>query len=228
MATSGTAVFNPDFGEIIEEAYERAGLESKTGYDIRTARRSLNLLSIEFSNRGLNLFTVQEQTLALTTGTASYALPLDTIDILDAAIRRNDGNITTQSDIAIPRIPESTYLAIPNKLQRGMPVQYMVARTSTPTVTFWLVPDRAYTLAYYRIRRIQDAGSNIDFTADVASRFLEPLIAGLALRIAEKRPEVSPDRVGWLKSRYEEQFELATQEDRERAVLRIVPGGYRY
>ena len=223
MATSGTATFNPDIAEICEEAFERCGLEMRSGYDLRTARRSLNIMSAEWSNRGLNLWTVAEGTLSITAGTATYTLPSDTIDLLEHVIRTGSGS--TQSDQSLTRISGSTYATLTSKNSEGKPVQVYVDRQATPTVTLWPVPDSAatYTLVYWRIRRIEDVGTAASNTYDAPSRFIPPLVAGLAYQIALKRPEVDINRVALLKAAYEEQFTLAADEDRSKASVQFVP-----
>ena len=227
MATSGTATFNMDFTEIAEEAWERAGREMRSGYDLRTARRSMNLLTIEWQNRGINMWTIDEGTIDLVQGTSSYDLPADTIDLLEHVIRTNSGNVSTQSDLSISRISVSTYASIPNKLTQGRPIQIYIDRgQANPSVTVWPVPDASstYVLKYYRMRRIQDAGSGVE-DADVNFRFLPCLVAGLAYYIAQKDPELAP-RISMLQTEYERQFDLAAQEDREKASISLVPRMY--
>lgn len=227
MATSGTATFNMDFTEIAEEAWERAGREMRSGYDLRTARRSMNLLTIEWQNRGINMWTIDEGTVSLVEGTATYALPADTIDLLEHVIRTNSGNVSTQSDLSISRISVSTYASIPNKLNKGRPIQIYIDRgQANPSATVWPVPDASdtYVLKYYRMRRIEDAGSGVN-TADVNFRFLPCLVSGLAYYIAQKDPELAP-RIPMLQTEYERQFDLAAQEDREKASISLVPRMY--
>ena len=227
MATSGTATFNMDFTEIAEEAWERAGREMRSGYDLRTARRSMNLLTIEWQNRGINMWTIDEGTINLVQGTSSYDLPADTIDLLEHVIRTGSGNVSTQSDLSISRISVSTYASIPNKLTQGRPIQIYIDRgQANPSVTVWPVPDASstYVLKYYRLRRIQDAGSGVE-NADVNFRFLPCLVAGLAYYIAQKDPELAP-RISMLQTEYERQFDLAAQEDREKASISLVPRMY--
>lgn len=228
MATSGTAVFNMDFTEIAEEAWERAGREMRSGYDLRTARRSMNLMTIEWQNRGINMWTIEEGSVNLVQGTASYALPADTIDLLEHVIRTGNGNVSTQADLSISRISVSTYSSIPNKLSQGRPIQIYVDRgRDNPTVTVWPVPDQGtsgtpyYVLKYWRMRRIEDAGTGVN-TADVNFRFFPCMVAGLAYYIAMKDPELAV-RLPMLKAEYEEQFRLAAEEDREKASIRFVP-----
>tara|TARA_R100000005_G_C4983991_1_gene192838 strand:+ start:314 stop:1003 length:690 start_codon:yes stop_codon:yes gene_type:complete len=224
MATSGTTAFDMDFTEIAEEAWERAGREMRSGYDLRTARRSMNLLTIEWQNRGLNLWTIDEGTVSLVKGTSQYDLPADTIDLLEQVIRTDSGDQYTQSDLTISRISVSTYASIPNKLTQGRPIQVYIERlVANPKINVWPVPDKdnEYIFKYYRMRRIQDAGSGIE-TADVSFRFLPCLVAGLAYYIAMKDPELAP-RIPLLKDVYEEQFQLAAEEDRVKAPARFVP-----
>ena len=223
MATSGTTAFNLDFTEIAEEAWERAGSEMRSGYDLRTARRSMNLLTIEWQNRGINLWTIDSGTVSLTTGTSQYTLPADTIDLLEQAIRTDSGNTTKQSDINISRISVSTFSSIPNKFTRGRPIQVWIERlTDAPKINVWPVPDsNDYTFVYWRMRRVEDAGSGIE-TADMNFRFLPCLVAGLAYNIAMKTPDLAP-RLDMLKAEYEAQFALASGEDREKSSARFVP-----
>jgi hypothetical protein len=228
MATSGTYAFNLDFSEIAEEAFERAGKEMRTGYDLRTARRSFNLMTIEWQNRGINMWTIDEGTINLVQGQAEYDLPADTIDLMDHVIRTGAGNPATQSDLTISRISSSTYATIPNKPTQGRPIQVWVRRLrDNPKIVVWPVPNQGtelqpyYIFKYWRMRRIQDAG-NGDNTADANFRFLPALTAGLAYYIAMKTPELV-DRLPMLKAAYEEQYGLAAGEDREKAPVRFVP-----
>jgi hypothetical protein len=231
MTTSGTSSFDLQISDLFEEAYERAGSELRSGYDFRTARRSFNLLTSEWANRGINLWTVESGSIALVAGTATYNLPVDTIDLIEHVIRQNPGNASTQTDINISRISVSTYSTIPNKLNRGRPIQVYINRQSGiatpagiqyPTITVWPVPsDNSYTFVYWRLRRLQDAG-NGDGTADIPYRFLPALTAGLAYQIAMKIPEAAP-RLPMLQAEYERQWDLASSEDREKAPVRFVP-----
>ena len=228
MATSGTTAFNMDFTEIAEEAWERAGREMRSGYDLRTARRSMNLLTIEWQNRGINMWTIDSGTINLVSGTATYDLPADTIDLLEQVIRTNSGNVSTQSDLTLSRISVATYATIPNKLSQGRPIQIYIDRArDNPTATVWPVPDQGtadsptYVLKYYRMRRIQDAGTGVQ-TPDVSFRFLPCLVAGLAYYVAMKDPELVA-RLPMLKVEYEEAFELAAGEDREKATISLIP-----
>ena len=299
--TTGTVAFNLDLNDIIEEAYERAGIEVRTGYEFRTARRSLNLMTIEWANRGINLWTIQEGAITLVTGQAIYAIPDDTIDLLDHVVRQNNGTASTQTDINITRISESTYSTIPNKLANGRPIQVWVNRqtaqtnstsitlsstvTSTattiplssvvgltttgfikidsetigytnidgnslincvrgqnnttaashtsgaaifvqnlPCINVWPTPNSGgdYTFVYWRLRRMQDAGNGVN-VQDIPFRLIPCLVAGLAFYIASKRADANPDRITFLKQEYEQQWLLASQEDRDKAADRFVP-----
>jgi len=221
MATSGTTAFNMDFTEIAEEAWERAGREMRSGYDLRTARRSMNLMTIEWQNRGLNLWTIDEGTVSLVSGTAQYTLPTDTVDLLEQVIRTGSGS--TQQDLTINRISVSTYASIPNKTTTGRPIQFWIERlVDAPRINVWPVPDsNDYTFKYWRMRRIEDAGRGIE-TADMPFRFLPCLVAGLAYHIAMKTPELQ-QRIPILKAMYEEEFERAASEDRVKTNARFVP-----
>jgi hypothetical protein len=300
MTTTGSTLFNMDFTDIAEEAWERAGREMRSGYDLRTARRSMNLMTIEWQNRGINMWTIEEGTIPLVPGQNTYALPNDTIDLLEHVIRTGGNTASTQADLTITRISVSTYATIPNKLAPGRPIQIWVQRmsgetsptgttldgtiTSTattitvadasnlagtgfikldneiinygyitgntlyncfrgqqnttaaahttgatvynpnvPAVTLWLTPDNSqqYTLVYYRLRRIQDAGAGVE-TGDMNFRFLPVVVAGLAYYIAMKVPELA-QRLPMLKEAYDTQFDLAAGEDREKAAIRFVP-----
>ena len=231
MATSGTTAFNPDFTEIAEEAFERAGREMRSGYDLRTARRSMNLMTIEWQNRGINMWTIDEGTINLVEDTSEYNLPADTIDLMEQVIRTGSGSVSTQADLTISRISFPTYASIPNKLTTGRPVQVWVQRLrDNPTITVWPVPDKGteaspeYIFKYWRMRRIEDAGSGIQ-TPDVNFRFLPALMAGLAYHVAMKIPELE-GRLPMLKAVYDEEFNLAAAEDREKATIRLVPRIY--
>jgi len=221
MATSGTTAFNMDFTEIAEEAWERAGREMRSGYDLRTARRSMNLMTIEWQNRGINLWTIDEGTVSLTKDTATYNLPADTIDLLEQVVRTGSG--TSQQDLTVSRISVSTFATIPNKTDTGRPIQVFIERLrDQPRITVWPVPNsNDYTFVYWRLRRIEDAGSGTQ-TADMNFRFLPCLVAGLAYHIAMKVPDLAP-RVDMLKAEYEAQFVLAAGEDREKTPFRFVP-----
>ena len=223
MPTSGTTNFTMDFTEVAEEAFERAGREMRSGYDLRTARRSFNLLTIEWQNRGINLWTVEQGTIPLLEGVSNYTLPADTIDLLEQVVRTGAGNASTQSDLNITRIGVSTYATIPNKLTQGRPIQVYIDRQgAAPQINIWPVPnDDSYTLVYWRMRRIEDAGSGIQ-TPDMPFRFYPALVAGLAFYIANKIPEGMP-KLQILEMQYENQFRLAAEEDRTKTPFRIVP-----
>lgn len=222
MTTSGTATVNYDLGDIITEAYERAGIMVLSSNDYRTARRSIDLLMQEWANRGLNLWTVEEGSQVLTQGTATYDLAADTVDLIETVLRTGTG--FNQQDTTITRISVSTYATIPNKLVQQRPTEIYVNRQVTPSFTVWPVPDgsQTYTLVYWRLRRIQDAGSPASNTMDMPFRFMPALMAGLAYYVAMKKPQ-SIDRVPGLKAVYEEQWQLAADEDRSRASVRFVP-----
>jgi hypothetical protein len=242
MTTTGTTSFNLDLNNLVEEAFERCGLELRTGYDMRTARRSLNLLTIEWANRGINLWTIEQGQIAMVQGQIIYDLPVDTIDLLDHVIRTQTG--VNQTDINISRISVDTYSTIPNKNAQGRPIQVWINRQSgatvpdgllppgtvvqNPQINVWPAPDQDnfYTFVYWRLRRIQDAGNGIN-TQDIPFRFLPCLVAGLAYYLSMKLPEALP-RVEMLKMSYEEQWALASSEDREKASLRIAPRQYFY
>jgi hypothetical protein len=218
------SVIVPDLPELFEEAFERAGLEMRSGYDLKTARRSLNLLALEWANKGLNLFTIEAGTLALTTGTTVYTLPTGTIDIIEHQLRTGTG--TSQVDTSLERISVSTYAQQTNKQITGRPTQIFVQRLPTSTtVTLWPTPDnsQAYTLFYYRLKGIDGLASGIGGeTVSVPPRFVPALVAGLAYYIAMKKPEAI-QRVLPLKQVYDEQFELAAGEDRDRSSVSFVP-----
>ncbi len=306
MTTSGTTTFNLDLNNLVEEAFERCGSELRSGYDLRTARRSLNLLLLEWANRGLNLWTLDQGQIALAEGQGLYPLPTDTIDLLDTVIRQYPG-ANNQVDINITRIAEPTYITIPNKLTTGRPVQLWVNRQSgteyttsatldggisasattitvsgamqlpssgfikvgsetisyanitgdnlencargqngttaaahltgaaitrqnLPCVYIWPTPNAPgaqYTLIYYRMKRMQDAGEGGAFNQEIPFRFLPCLVAGLAYYLAQKLPE-GGERLGMLKQEYEQQWQLAADEDRDKAPVRFVPRNMMY
>lgn len=227
MTTSGTTTWTPDLGEIFEEAFERAGLELRSGYDIKTARRSLNFLLTEWANKGLNLWSVKTGTLTLVPGQSVYTtadgLPSDAIDYIEHVCRTVSGGIPT--DITLNRISVSTYANIPTKTQTGRPYQIYINRaTSAPSMTLWPVPDSttSYTLVYWYLKREDDATNPISQTVEIPFRFYNAITAGLAYHIALKKPEAA-DRVSMLKTLYDEAFQLAADEDRDRAPVRFVP-----
>jgi len=225
MATSGTTTFDLDLNEYVEEAFERCGAELRTGYDLRTARRSLNLLFADWSNRGINLWTVEQGSQVLTPGTNTYTLPADTVDLIEHVIRTGAGNVSTQTDLTITRISVSTYSSIPNKLQQARPIQIWINRQApAPQFTVWPTPDNSqtYTLVYWRLRRIQDAGAGGTYTQDIPFRFLNALVAGLAYYLSMKIPGAM-ERMPALEAQYREAWELASTEDRDRSAVRFVP-----
>jgi hypothetical protein len=232
MTTSGTSSFNLDLNNLVEEAFERCGSELRTGYDLKTARRSLNLLTIEWANKGINLWTLEQITIPLVQGQIAYDLPVDTIDLLDHVVRTGTGQ--NQTDINISRISESTYLTIPNKNATGRPIQVWINRQSGatypgptveyPQINIWPTPEQSnyYTFVAYRLRRIQDAGEGGTRTADIPFRFLPALVAGLAYYLSLKIPGAM-ERTQFLKAEYEEAYQLAADEDREKAPIRLAP-----
>jgi len=224
MAISGTTAFNMDLTELVEEAFERCGAELRTGYDLRTARRSLNLLFADWANRGINMWTFEQGTIPLVAGTATYDLPADTVDLMEHVIRTGAGAASTQADLNITRISVSTYATIPNKLQQARPIQVWIERLqANPRITVWPVPDNTttYTFVYWRLKRIDDAGNGVN-TMDVPFRFLNAMVAGLAYYLALKIPDAA-QRLDVLKSQYDEAWDLASSEDREKAAVRFVP-----
>ena len=224
MTTSGTTAFNLDLVELVEEAFERCGGELRTGYDLKTARRSLNLLFADWANRGLNMWTFEQGSITLIPGQATYDLPASTIDLLEHVIRTGAGSASTQADLTITRISVSTYATIPNKLQQARPIQIWIERRQEiPRVTVWPVPDnvQTYTLVYWRLKRIDDAGTGVN-TMDVPFRFIPCMVAGLAYYLAMKVPG-GMERLMMLKAQYDEAWALASEEDREKAAVRFVP-----
>jgi hypothetical protein len=223
MTTSGVANFNLDLTEIVEEAFERVGGEMRTGYDLRTARRSLNLMFADWANRGINMWTFEQGSIPLVAGTATYDLPADTVDLLEHVIRTGAGSASTQADLTITRISVSTYATIPNKLQQARPIQVWIERLNTPRITVWPVPDNSqpYTFVYWRLKRIQNAGEGVN-TMDMPFRFIPCMVAGLSYYLALKVPG-GTERLGILKQQYDEAWDLAASEDREKAAVRFVP-----
>jgi hypothetical protein len=218
MAFSGTKTFALDIAETIEEAYELAGLEQRTGYDARTARRSMNIMFADWANRGVNLWTIEQVTLDLTKGTASYNLNGYDIDILSAVIR--DTSKSPVLDIEIDRIGRQEFLSIPTKTTQARPTQYFVDRQITPVVNLWPTPDtNNYQLISYRIQRIDDVSTSAE-NPEVPSRFMPCMVSGLAYYIALKK---NPQKAGLLKQQYEQDFKLAADEDRNRASLMLTP-----
>ena len=214
MATSGSTDFDLDVAEIIEEAYERCGLEVRTAYDAKSARRSMNLMFADWANRGLNLWTVNQSTQALTQGTATYTFNANFTDLLEVVVRRSG------VDTELTRMSRSEYLALPNKTTQGRPSQYYYDRQITPQITLWATPENSTdTLVYYYVKRIEDVDTLVN-TGDAPFRFLPCMVAGLAYYLSVKK---APDRVQLLKSIYEEEFQRAAAEDEDRVPLKIQP-----
>jgi hypothetical protein len=219
-STTGTTVFDLNMNDLIEEAFERCGQELRTGYNFRTARRSLNILTIEWANRGLNQWTIQRAEIALNSSNVTYTLPADTIDIISAAVRLPTGvGTASQSDLIIERISRDYYLSIPAKLTLARPTQFYVDRQIIPILYVWPKPDQSYTLVVDKLVRMDDASSGMN-TLQMPFRFYPCLAAGLAYYIAMKK---APDRVQLLKAVYEEEFDRAKSEDRDRASLMLTP-----
>ena len=214
MATSGATNFGLNVAEIIEEAYERCGIEARTGYDFKSARRSMNLMFAEWANRGINLWTVKQGTQALTSGTATYTFTADYTDLLEVVLRRSG------TDYELGRMSRGEYLTLPNKTSTGRPSQYFFDRQTLPQITLWATPDSSTdTLVYYYIKRIQDVDTLVN-TADAPFRFLPCMISGLAYYVAMKK---APERVQLLKAVYEEEFQRAAAEDEDRVPLKLQP-----
>jgi hypothetical protein len=244
MTTSGTSIFNLNLNELVEEAFERCGAELRTGYDLRTARRSLNLLTIEWANRGINLWTIEQGSIPMVQGQIVYELPVDTIDLLEHVVRTQTGE--QQTDITINRISVDTYSTIPNKNAQGRPIQVWINRQSGatypaggrpagtnsttgvdhPSINVWPAPDQDnfYTFVYWRLRRLQDAGDGVT-TQDIPFRFIPCMVAGLAYHLSLKIPGAL-ERSMSLKAQYEELWQQAADEDREKAPLRLAPRQY--
>jgi len=236
MALSGTSSFNPDVGDIIQEAFDRAGVSFRTAYDLITARRSLNFLTLEWANRGINLWTIQQATLIgggsgneLVKATSDYSLSADVMALLDLVLRTDDGSLTSQTDYPLNRISQPTYSSIPNKLSQGRPLQYYFQRVGISAdvvdqITLWPVPDSStkYKILYWYVKRIDDSGPGVSSTMEIPARFLPAMVAGLAYMIGTKTPEAA-QRLPILKAEYEEQFSLAAEEDRVKASVHFVP-----
>jgi|TARA_B110000211_G_scaffold227959_1_gene283485 hypothetical protein len=214
MTTSDSRDFNLDVAEIIEEAFERCGLEVRTGYDARTARRSLNLMFAEWANRGLNMWTVQQGTVTLTQGQATETLLADVVDVLEVVLRR-DG-----TDYDLDRISRGDYVTLPSKTTQGRPSQFWFNRQIAPVINLWAVPENSTDqLIYYYLQRIDDADTLVN-TTDMPFRFYPCMVAGLAYYLAMKR---APDRIQLLKVVYEEEFQRAADEDEDRVPLKLQP-----
>ena len=230
MATSGTTTFNLDLSDIMEEAYELCGLVMRSGYDYRTARRALNLIFLEWQNKGLNLWKIEQDTQALTAGTSSYAANSAALEIVDAFIRTDSGNTDKQFDQQLTRISRTQYNHQAKKLSQSKPTQFHVDKgTSSINIVLWSTPDSAqtYTLVYDYIKRIEDAGDLASNNADVPARYLPCLTYALAYNIACKEMEAQP-RVPMIRNRYMELWNEVSDADRERASVRFVPGGNVY
>ena len=214
MAVSGTRIFELDVADYIEEAFERCGLEVRTGYDLKSARRSLNLMLAEWANRGLNQWTITQRSQALVSGTGNYTLTNDVIDILSVVIRRSG------TDYTLERISRADYLNIPTKTTEGRPSQFFLDRQIDPELKLWPVPDNSTDVVYYDALTRMDDADKATNTMEVPFRFYPCLAAGLAYYISIKR---APNRVQLLKAVYEEEFERAMSEDRDRASFNVVP-----
>ena len=214
MTTSGSRDFNLDVGEVIEEAYERCGIEIRTGYDAKTARRSLNLMFAEWANRGLNLWTVSNATITLTQGQEQESLAEDVVDTLDVVLRRDN------TDYEVGRISRGDYVTLPNKTTQGRPSQYWLDRKIIPKLHLWAVPENSTDqIIYYYVRRIEDADTLVN-TTDMPFRFYPCMVAGLAYYMSVKR---APERIQMLKIIYEEEFQRAADEDQGRTPLKLQP-----
>jgi hypothetical protein len=214
MAVSNSKDFELDVAEYIEEAFERCGLEVRTGYDLKTARRSLNLMLAEWANRGLNQWTIKQRTLSLVKSDGEYDLGTDIIDVLSVVVRRDN------TDFSVERISRDTYLSIPNKTTEGRTNQFFLDRQITPNLKIWPVPENSTDVIYYdALTRVDDADTQVN-TLDVPFRFYPCLAAGLAYYIAMKK---APERIQLLKAAYEEEFQRAMTEDRDRASFNVVP-----
>jgi len=225
MALSGTKSFELDVAEYIEEAFERCGIEVKTGYDQRTARRSLNLLLADWANRGLNQWTIEEEIITVVAGDNEYALSSSTIDVLEAVVRFTNGvGTSSQADLTLERISREYYLNIPNKLTQARPVQYFIDRQITPLIKIWPTPDQTYYIVFNKLVRMDDASSGVN-TLEIPFRFYPCLAAGLAYYLSLKK---APDRSQLLKAVYDEEFTRAAAEDRDRASLNLTPGRSSY
>ena len=214
MATSGSRDFELDVADIIEEAYERCGIEVRTGYDAKTARRSLNLMFADWANRGLNLWTVKQRTITLTKGQAQQTLTSDVVDLLEVVLRRNG------TDFEIQKISRGEYLTLPAKTTEGRPSQVYFDRQIDPVMNIWPTPENSTDqLIYYYVQRIEDADT-LTNTTDMPFRFYPCMVAGLAYYLAMKR---APERIQLLKSVYEEEFQRASDEDEDRTPLKLQP-----
>ena len=224
MATSGTTTFNLDIDDVIEEAYERCGIRNTKGYDLKSSRRSLNLLFSEWGNRGVHLWKVELKNQLMTAGTITYTTPQDCSDVLEAYVSTSETVTSSTNDISLNKIDRSAYAGLPNKGQTGQPSQYYVDRQINPTISLYLAPDcTTYTyLKYYYIQRIQDAGSYTN-QADLPYRFLPCMVSGLAFYLSQKH---APERIQDLKLLYEDEMQRALEEDSSRTSVFISPYTY--
>ena len=225
MATSGTTTFNLDIGDILEEAYDLCGMEIRSGYEYRGAKRALNLVFLEWQNKGTNLWSIEQNTQAITAGTNSYALPSSALDVVDAFIRTDSGDISKQFDQRLNRISRTEYNHQATKLNQSKPTQFYIDKgTSTSNIVLWSTPDstETYTLVYDYIQRIEDVGEPTSNNADVPARYLPCLTYALAYNIACKNPEAL-QRVPMIKQKYDELWNDVSDADRERASVRFVP-----
>ena len=230
MATSGTTAFNLDLSDIMEEAYDLCGLVMRSGYDYRNARRALDLIFLEWQNKGLNLWTIAQATQTLTAGTSSYAAETSALEIIDAFIRTDSGDTTKQFDQQLTRISRTEYNHQAKKLNRAKPTQFFVDKgTSGINIVLWSTPDAAqtYTLVYDYIKRIEDTGVPASNNADVPARYLPCLTYALAFNIASKSPEAQL-RIPMIKARYDELWNEVSDADRERASVKFVPNASIY
>ena len=218
MATSSSTNFEPDVTEFVEEAFERCGLELRTGYDLKTAKRSINLMLAEWANRGLNQWTIEQATQTVTKGTNQYTLNSNVIDILDCSLRRDtDG---TNLDLQMTKISRSEFLNIPTKSTEARPTQFFLDKQVTPVLNIWPTPENSTdVLVFNKLVRMDDADTATN-TMDMPFRFYPCFAAGLAYYIAIKK---APDRVVMLKQMYEDEFERAMSQDEDSASFRISP-----
>ena len=225
MATSGTTSFNLDIADIMEEAYDLCGMELRTGYDYRGAKRALNLVFLEWQNKGLNLWTIAQASASLTAGTSSYSLESSAMDVVDAFIRTDAGDTDKQMDQRLNRISRTQYNHQATKLTRSKPTQFYIDKnTGTNTIVLWAIPDDAdtYTLVYDYVKRIEDVGTVASNNADIPARYLPCLTYALAYNVACKNPEAL-QKVPMIKQRYDELWRDVSDADRERASVRFVP-----
>tara|TARA_R100001460_G_scaffold2142_1_gene7173 strand:- start:4510 stop:5199 length:690 start_codon:yes stop_codon:yes gene_type:complete len=224
MATSGTTAFDLDIDDIIQEAYERCGVRTNSGYDLKSARRSLNILFSEWGNRGVHLWKVELKTQELTAGTATYDAPTNANDILEAYISTTTSQTATTNDVSLTKISRSEYAALPNKGSQGQPSQYYVDRQTTPKITLYQTPDASTykCVKYYYLKRIEDAGSYSN-EADIVFRFIPCMVAGLAYYLSLKR---NPQLVQQNKLLYEDELQRALTEDGQRTSVYITPQSY--